>query len=188
MKIEFRNILALNEQIIELVRSWRNSDDIRKFMVTDHIISKKEHQNWLRSLSCSNNTKFWVIYLNDLPVGSAYLKNIDYKHKTTDWGFYIADKSLRGKGIGSFVLFWLMRYVFDRMKFRKMYTAVLKNNITALVLYKKFGFIEEGITRKQLFREKKFKDLNIIGMLQKDWNAKKHEIKNIIQNKLSEPI
>ena len=65
------------------------------------------------------------------------MSDIDYKNKSTEWGFYIADESTRGKGVGSAELYKLMEYVFDEMNFKKMHTKVLNNNSTALKLYEK---------------------------------------------------
>jgi len=185
MKVEFKDITYLKVKTIELVRKWRNSDSIRKYMCEDHIISKREHRTWLRGIKRKNTVKFWVIYLNNLPVGSVYLGKIDYKNKTADWGFYIADESLRGKGIGSLALFWLMWHTFDTMKFRKMYTTVLRNNPGALRLYTKFGFVKEGVMKEQLFRDKKAIDLVLMGILRKKWISKRHRIKTMVQNRFA---
>lgn len=181
--IKFKNIVTTDKGTIELVRNWRNSDNVKRYMLTNHHISKQEHKEWLKSLKSIKDKKVWVIYLNEKPIGVATLFKIDYKNKTTDWGFYIADKFLRGKNIGSFVLVKLMEYVFDKMKFHKMYTTVLENNPGALKLYKKFGFKEEGRLKEHLLRDEKYIDIILVGILAEEWQKVKEFKKYFIINK-----
>jgi hypothetical protein len=169
-KIKFINILDLDSSIIELIRHWRNSDVVRRYMYRSHYISKEEHLRWFEGLKLEKgNRKVWIIYYEDIPVGVINLFNIDYENKITDWGFYIGETAYRGLGIGSISLWRLMEYVFDKMNFHKMYTSVLENNSDALNLYKKFGFKEEGRLRKHIFKEGKYIDVILIGILKEEW-------------------
>ncbi|HIP90070.1 MAG TPA: hypothetical protein EYH22_00770 [Candidatus Nanopusillus sp.] len=44
-KLKFLNIINLNREELEIIRNWRNKDEIRKWMYTDHIITLEEHFN-----------------------------------------------------------------------------------------------------------------------------------------------
>jgi RimJ/RimL family protein N-acetyltransferase len=50
-------------------------------------------------------------FFKNKPVGFVSLSDIDYENKTTDWGLYIADKSLREKRIGRQTLNKLIVYI-----------------------------------------------------------------------------
>jgi len=152
MKIEFEDILKVDGELLELVRIWRNSKHVSQYMYTNHHITREEHQRWLENLKIKNTAKAWIIRCDEKPIGIVSLSNIDYRNKTTEWGFYIADESMRGKGVGSTALYKLMKYVFDEMNFNKMYTKVLGNNRVAIKLYEKFGFKKKGMLEKTLFR------------------------------------
>jgi len=169
MVIEFKNILETDENTIEQVRQWRNSENINKYMLSDKHISKDEHQQWVVKLK-KENSKAWLIIYNKQFAGLAYLSNIDYDNKTTEWGFYIADESVRGKGVGSAALYKLMEYVFEGMKFNKMSTMVLENNIIAVRLYEKFGFKKEGMLKQQLERDGKLVNVIIMGISKERWD------------------
>jgi len=177
-RIKFVPILQTNEKIIEQVRKWRNSPEIRKYMYNDHYIIKKEHQVWFKSLRERNDAKVWVIYLDAIPVGVADLININYKNKITDWGFYIGDKNFRGRGLGKLILYNLMNYVFEEMNLHRMYTMVLENNAVAINLYKKMGFKEEGTLRKHLVRRKKYIDVIPMAILKEEWESVRDDLKN----------
>jgi hypothetical protein len=176
-KIKFINILDLDSSIIELIRHWRNSDVVRRYMYRSHYISKEEHLKWFEELKLEKgNRKVWIIYYEEIPVGVINLFNIDYENKITDWGFYIGETAYRGLGIGSISLWRLMEYVFDKMNFQKMYTSVLENNSDALSLYKKYGFKEEGRLRKHIIKGGKYIDVFLMGILKEEWENIKNSL------------
>lgn len=173
MTLKLINILDVNDELIELVRNWRNRKDINKFMFTNHYINKDEHRKWIENLKNSNIRKAWVIKYSEKPIGFVQLTNIDNIKKTTEWGFYIADKLYRSKGIGSLTLYKLIEYVFNNMKFDKMKTKVLENNTVALKLYKKFGFRIEGKPKEKIERDNKKIDVYLMSLKKDEWKKVK---------------
>ena len=139
-EIKFKNILKVNNEIKEKVRQWRNKEEIRKYMLSQHIITKEEHLNWIESLKNRNDWKFWVVFVDEIPMGSVYLQNIDFKNLTSEWGFYIGEDDFKGKGLGKYILFKLLEFYFEEMKFEVLFTKVLSDNIAALNIYRKFKF------------------------------------------------
>ena len=176
MIIEFQNIIDASEDLIEIVRNWRNSSQVSRYMITNHCITIEEHQRWIEKLRTTNTAKSWLIRYKGKPVGLASLSDIDYVNKTTDWGFYIADESVRGKGIGSATLYMLMDYVFFTLGLHSMITFVLDNNKVALRMYEKFGFIREQKISQQLTRDKKQINVYTMRISKEEWERRKEEI------------
>ena len=81
--LTFVNILETDGVIQEKVRQWRNQEEIRKCMLNQAIISPQEHARWLDGLRQGAQSKFWVVFFSDVPVGAVYLQNIDYAKKTS---------------------------------------------------------------------------------------------------------
>jgi len=173
MKLEFKDITKVSNKITDLVRDWRNSEDIKKYMINDHYISREEHKEWLEKLKTEKHSKAWVILCDDKPIGLAYLLNINHNKKITDWGLYISDKSFRRKGIGSASLKKLIDFVFSEMKFNKMTTKVLENNSVALNIYKKFGFKTEGKLQETLQRDGKQIEVFLMSLSKNEWKKVK---------------
>ena len=180
MDLDFVNILNFDNDIIEQVRNWRNKKNVSRYMYTNHEISKEEHKNWIEKIRSGKDTKAWIIVYKERPIGLAQLSNIDYKNKITEWGFYIADESVRGKGIGSAALYKLIEYVFNEMEFYKLKTKVLENNTTALNLYEKFGF-ETVEKLDKIQREEKFIDVFLMQTDKDKWNEIKNNLKKQIK-------
>ena len=171
-KIKFENILKVNDEIKEKVRQWRNKEVIRKHMLNQHIITKEEHLNWIESLKNRNDWKFWVVFIDEIPIGSVYLQNIDFKNLTSEWGFYIGEDDFKGKGLGKYILFKLLEFYFEEMKFEVLFTKVLSGNIAALNIYRKFKF---KIISDFLDKQRK---VVLLKFTKKDWSKWKEMLKN----------
>jgi hypothetical protein len=177
-KLIYMPIQEADEEVIEQIRKWRNSKDISRYMYTNHFISEEEHENWQTNIKLRKDSKFWIIYYQDNPIGVVNLSDIDYNNRITDWGFYIGDEKYRGIGLSKLVLYHLMDFVFEKMGFHKMHTTVLENNPIAISLYEKMGFKQEGILKKHLLRDERYIDVYMMSILDEDWNNIKNNFKN----------
>jgi len=171
--IKFLDILRMDDQIKEKTRLWRNKKDVRLSMLNQHIISKNEHLKWLEKLEKNGNTKFWIVFTDNIPIGTAYLTNMNYEALSSEWGFYIGEDTHRGKGLSKSILQYLMNIFFGEMKFRLLITKVLSTNTRAVGIYKKFGFRKKN----RLTCDGK-KDVIIFEFTDKDWMTyKKRNLK-----------
>jgi len=173
MKLEFEDITKVSKKITDLVRNWRNSEDIKKNMINDHHISQEEHKEWLKNLKTEKNAKAWVINCDNKPIGLVYLLNINYDKKVTDWGLYIADKSFKNRGIGLVSIKKLINYIFIEMNFNKMTTKVLENNVVAINLYKKLGFKTVGTLPEKIKRNDKQIEIFLMSLSNDEWKKNK---------------
>jgi UDP-4-amino-4,6-dideoxy-N-acetyl-beta-L-altrosamine N-acetyltransferase len=171
-RMKFIDILKTNSEIQQKVRKWRNKKEIKRYMISQESVSEKEHFGWLENLEENKRNKVWVVFVDDISIGTVYLKNIDLKSKCSEWGFYIGEDSFRGKGFGKRILYKLSEKYFEDMKFNKLKTLVLKNNNRALKIYDKFGF------RK--VNEQKIEDSDIVELefYKQDWDKSKNRLKN----------
>ena len=162
--IKFVNIIEVPEELQEKVRQWRNRDNIRKFMLTQHTISKEEHSQWIEDLMTRDDWKFWVVFFEGAPIGSVYLQNMNHKDLTSEWGFYIGEDVYKGRGLGKAIFFKLLNIFFDDMKFATLFTRILSDNTVALALYKKFKFRE---IKRSSFEDKR--EAVLLGFSKEDW-------------------
>jgi len=81
----------------------------------------------------------------------------------------------QGKGLGQDALKTLCRFIFDEMNIRKIKLTYFAFNQKGLKCYKKLGFKEEGILRKELFRFGEFHDIYIMGMFRNEFKQQHKE-------------
>lgn len=168
MEVVFKNILDVDAGLQREVLNWRNSEDVRRFMIHRHDITLDEHRNWLKRLSIEKTQQCWVVFIDEDSVGTAYITNIDWKSHRCEWGFYIGNPEYRGKGLAKLVLFKFLEKIFVELKLECLLTRVFLENIAALTLYRKFGF-------RELKQETVDDGRNLIVMefTAKDWNTRK---------------
>lgn len=123
-------------------REWRNSEDVSKYFQIPYI-DIETHKKWLYSLTIENpKTIAFMIKKDDDSkfIGVTYLQKIDYIKKECDFGIYIYDTSMRGKGVGEQVINLILKFARENLKFEIVYLEVLESNLTAKRLYEKCGF------------------------------------------------
>lgn len=144
--IEFIDVLDVDDDLKEKVRLWRNSEQVNRFMISRHVITKEEHSKWIENLEKNAEQKLWIVFTDKTPIGSVYLKNSDYNQLISEWGFYIGESNYRGRGLGKHILYKFLETFFDSMGFKVLNTKVMSDNAVALHIYSAFGFIETGRT------------------------------------------
>ena len=171
--IEFIDILSVDDELKNKVRRWRNKERIRKSMLTQHQISKEEHLKWIKSLAHNDKQKFWVVFANNIPIGSVYLQNINYSKLSSEWGFYIGEDAYTGKGLAKHIVYKLLQHFFEVMKFGVLFTKVFSGNVLALKTYRKFKFAEMGRSR-----DNSGKEIVILRFSKSDWERYKIDFEN----------
>ncbi|KPA13051.1 N-acetyltransferase GCN5 [Candidatus Magnetomorum sp. HK-1] len=156
---------------------WRNTPDIwentlgYRFPVTEEMENK-----WYKSaLDDQSNTR--VIFAiesidNDELIGFIYLKQIDWISRRSYFGISIGEQEYQGKGMGSDSMKIIFNYAFECLNMRKICLEVPAFNQNAIKLYKKFGFIKEGILKEHLYLNNSYHDI----ILMRIFNSEFREI------------
>jgi UDP-4-amino-4,6-dideoxy-N-acetyl-beta-L-altrosamine N-acetyltransferase len=157
----------------ERILGWRNSPDVRAYMYTDHVISPEEHAAWFAGLPGDASRQYWIIAMDGAPVGLANLYDIDRGNQRCAWAYYLADPAVRGLGLGSYVEYWVLEYVFEGLRLAKLWCEVLASNEPVWKLHETFGFVVEAHFRGHVVKNDARVDVLGLGMLASDWAAKR---------------
>lgn len=158
------------------IREWRNLPHISTYMYTDHYITSEEHDKWFNKVANDKTYKYWIIICDNKEVGIVNLYDIDNRNSRAYWAFYIASLDLRGRGVGSFVEYNILCYVFDELGLNKLCCEVLSTNSPVIRMHKKFGFKEEGVFREHIFKGDAPKDIVCLAMLRSEWQVVKPQM------------
>jgi len=151
------------------VLAWRNSDAVAPYMYGDHLISSAEHQHWLAQALSQEDRRFWIVLLDEAPVGLANLVRIDRDNLRCDWAYYLAEASTRGRGVGAQVEYLTLRFVFEVLGLNKLWCEVLFENTSVWSLHESFGFVREALYRDHVSKAGQFRDVVGLGLLARDW-------------------
>ena len=149
--------------------AWRNLPDIRRWMYSDHQISPEEHALWFGAALADPRRRYSIIVADDRPVGLANLYDLAPEHGRTSWAYYLADPAVRGSGIGAFVEFHIIDYVFGGLGLNKLWCEVLIENEPVWKLHEGFGFTREAHFRQHVRKDGVLTDVLGLGLLAADW-------------------
>jgi len=69
----------------------------------------------------------------------------------------------------------MIDHAFHNLELRRIELGVLKNNIPAIKLYEKTGFVQEGMKRKSNYKNGKYLNLITMGLLREDVEVGYHD-------------
>lgn len=151
------------------ILTWRNLPEIRRWMYTDHVITPEEHERWFAGALVDAGRKYWIVEVDGEPVGLANLADIAPTLKKATWAYYLAEGSVRGKGIGAFVEFQVIEHVFGEMGLNKLWCEVLIENEAVWKMHEAFGFKREALFRAHTWKNGQPADVVGLGLLAAEW-------------------
>ncbi|MGN0658089.1 MAG: GNAT family N-acetyltransferase [Emergencia sp.] len=102
------------------------------------------------------------------PIGRIVLADIEEGWKAELWRIYIADTSLRGRGLGRQAMEAVMKYCFDELGLARLYLDHYTGN-PASHLYLSLGFRYEGVLRQNCRKNGVLYDVHLMSMLRDEY-------------------
>jgi UDP-4-amino-4,6-dideoxy-N-acetyl-beta-L-altrosamine N-acetyltransferase len=143
-KYSFKNFVELNNVEMELVLNWRNHEKIREMMYNSNIIKHEDHIKFINNLKENSTKKYWLVSRNLNYIGVFSLINIE--NFIGELGFYLAPEFHKIYGIEFY--FNILSFVFEVIKFEKIYGFTLVDNKSANSLNDFFGFTNEEMIKE----------------------------------------
>ena len=152
------NFRAHKKSDIEYRVAWLNNPKINKYIgqFPGQKTTLAKQKEWFKKYEQDKSKKFFTICDDKKPIGFMGFSGIDKVNRNANIFIAIGDDDYRGKGIGKNALEWLIDYGFKKLKLHKINLGVFEKNICAIHLYKKFGFVVEGILKDEVFFDGKY--------------------------------
>jgi RimJ/RimL family protein N-acetyltransferase len=135
---------------LELIRRWRNRDDIRTRFFSTGLITEQQQLNWWQSYADADDDWFYIIELLDpdlgpRPAGAIALYHYDRTARTAEYGrLMIGEDWARERGLARSASRLLLDYGRRHLNLSSIHLEVFRDNTPALQLYESLGFREEG--------------------------------------------
>jgi len=111
----------------------------------------------------------WIVESRGVPIGYAILEDADDpNHSLLLRRVVIASK---GRGHGRTALRLLMRYCFEVLRFHRLWLFVSVGNRRAVALYRRLGFVEEGVARECSRHGDRYTSMFIMSILASEYRA-----------------
>lgn len=167
-KIYLRNI---ENDDADTLKKLINDESISRNVVGwSKPISSTEHLFWLNNLKSDNNFRYIIANINDTTktYGTAIISKIDWKNRSCSIDIKILTEC-QGNGYGSESIKLLKEYIFDELNMNRISVNILEYNVASINLFKKMGFIQEGIQRQAIFKSGKYNNLLIYSLLKEEY-------------------
>lgn len=132
-------LLRLQEEHIELLRTWRNAEKIRRFMEFRDQITTEMQQKWYQSLDPLCDMYFMVEYQGQL-VGMIHTSNINIESGTGDAGLFIYNDELQSTHLPVLASLSMVDVMFGMFRLKRLYAKVMEGNAVAERYNRNLGF------------------------------------------------
>lgn len=155
-RLELDNLLLreITKDDIELIRSWRNQENIREWFIDNKYIYKQQQQEWFKMyLNKKDDIMFMIeetLHFQSA-IGTVALYNINKKSNSAEFGrLMIGHFPSVGKGFGKRASILACKYAFEILNLSELYLSVLVHNTRAIQLYSDIGFSINSINSNSI--------------------------------------
>ncbi|WP_158541206.1 GNAT family N-acetyltransferase [Marinomonas piezotolerans] len=134
-QVEFRTV---EQDDIEQLRQWRNSDDIRLMMVDQSEISVEQQKEWFEHLHTQINRYHFALWFRDQLIGYANA-SLDEPYSAST-GLYIGHEKYRGSMLAICVGVGLSEWCFELLSISNIKAQVAPHNQAALRFNESLGY------------------------------------------------
>ncbi|MFN3264087.1 MAG: UDP-4-amino-4,6-dideoxy-N-acetyl-beta-L-altrosamine N-acetyltransferase, partial [Aquificaceae bacterium] len=163
-KVLLKNFVNLTEEEREMVRRWRNHPEVRRWMYTDHEISVEEHKEFVENLKRDKRNFYYLVCSEGKLIGVIYLNKVDLHNRNAYFGIY-ANPEEKIHGAGLILERSAISLAFEVAGLHTLKLEVIEDNERATNFYKRMGFVEEGRLREFVFKDGRWKDVIVMGMI-----------------------
>jgi len=128
---------------------WLNDPEVYRYLETGGNFSLEILKEYLIKI-VKKDIFFWAIHklVDNMHIGNIKIDPVNLKHGLAEYGILMGRKSEWGKGFAQEATECIIFYCFTQLNIRKITLGVVSDNVNAYKLYKKLGFIVEGIYKK----------------------------------------
>lgn len=154
---------------------WHNQEDISD-LYSGHPfpVNIEMERKWFEKVTTSNVplTVFGIEFIDtQCLIGITILKDINLVNRTAEFAIYIGDIEYRGKGFSVDASLETLRFGFFKLGLNRISLKVLEENKSAIKLYQKIGFKNEGKLRNSVFKNNKYKNELLMSILKDEFNG-----------------
>lgn len=155
---------------------WMNDPEVLRYLgMLPRRLSRDEVRRYLESCAASTGemVEFAIVALEGRHIGSCALRNFNLTAHTAEYSVLIGEPEYRGKGYGTEVTRLVAEVAFEQLNLNRIWLHVHTENIAGLRAYERAGFTREGLLRQHGYKDGKYYDVVVMGMLRSEYEARK---------------
>ena len=171
---------AYSKDDLVIAKEMLNQSDVIQFLSpgTPYPLKIEDEEKWYNSFDATSESTYgFAIELkeNNQYIGGCGFANLDWKNRYGIVGIFLGSE-FHNQGYGTDALTVLVRFAFEQMNLNKVQLDVFSFNERGIACYKKIGFREEGRLRQTIFRNGRYYDTVVMGILGEEWADKSGQV------------
>jgi RimJ/RimL family protein N-acetyltransferase len=164
---------------MELKVKWYGDPEVNKTLVLPEKLELDKTYQWFeKTKNDSSRFDITIETLDGVPIGVIGLKNINKNNRSALLYIVIGEKDYWGKGLGLEAELLAIHYGFKEMGLHRVLATALENNPASIRVCEKVGFVLEGTSRDDYYRDGKFYNVNKYSILRNEFYEKHPEFEN----------
>jgi RimJ/RimL family protein N-acetyltransferase len=158
---------ALQHSDAALVATFFNDEEVNRWLHFHRPISPEMQAARQEEIAKSQSDVLFAIIrreTNDL-IGVTGLHELNFRHRTAEFGIAIGERSAWGQGFGSEATRLQLKYAFETLNLHRVELDVQSDNERAIRAYEKVGFVKEGVKRQAYWGSGRWQDLVLMAAL-----------------------
>ena len=153
---------------------WINDQEITRTLVVYRPMNRDNEEEFIARASKEQGGFVFGIALkkDDRLIGNTAFHAVHSKDRNAGFGILIGDKTEWDRGYGTEATALMARYGFETLNLNRIWLHVYEYNPRGRRAYEKVGFRVEGTLRKHCYREGRYWDVIVMGLLRDEWTKK----------------
>lgn len=150
---------------------YANNYNVARFLrdAFPHPYTQEHAVRWINFVTIDSfNLSFAIANEKELIGGIGATPNQDVNRFTSEIGYWLAEP-FWNKGIITKAVKTFCSYLFTNYDFNHLTASIYEGNDASIRVVQKVGFVLEGVMRKNVFKENRFLDQYIYGLLKEDF-------------------
>jgi RimJ/RimL family protein N-acetyltransferase len=165
-------IRAIEKSDIAEIMKWINDPEVKSNLLMRYPVSQYQEERWIETALAADNqrNKTFALETKDgVYLGGIGLHKIDWENSNAEVGIVIGKKEYWNKGYGTDAMLAILDFGFNQMNLHRIYLRVFEFNQRGIRSYEKCGFQKEGVLRQDRYRQGRYYNTIIMGILKEEF-------------------
>ena len=170
---------AIMRSDLKKILEWFNDAEVIQYLSMYLPMTEKGEEKWLEDISTTRKNSDVVFMMEVVegkkvtPIGTCGLHRINWKDRDAEFGIAIGEKKFWNNGYGTEAAKLLVDYGFSQLNLHRISSGAYGFNERSIKMHLKLVFKKEGVVREGIYKNGKYQDKVLFGLLRKEWEERK---------------
>ena len=152
---------------------WFNDPEVTRTLAIQRPVNLQSEEEFLARIYESEHDLVLGIMVkeHDAFIGVTGLHRMDFRNRHACFGISIGDTTAWGNGYGTEATSLMVQHAFETLNLNRVWLHVFDTNERGLRAYEKVGFKPEGVLRQEVYRDGRYANVTVMGLLREEWDT-----------------